>query len=660
MRLYKNIRYLFYTIVFVFCSSSHLKAQYDTKKLISSGVQLIQTKNYNKAILKFNKAIYVKPYLFEPYFYRGYTKYILGDYQGADNDFTQALKINPYYSEAYRFRGVTRGLLKDYNSAFKDFSSGIKLDTFNVYLYLNRAALNIEIGNNKEALKDCNISVKIKPTLVDSYISRGTAYSLLENYKKALADFNKAIELKPNNDLAYLKRGLVYFQEKKYKKAIADYDIAAKINPNLSLIYFYRALAKSESLDYTGALNDYNKVLEIDPENALTYFNLAILKTHIGAIEDAIKDYNKILQLKPNHILSLYNRAGLYLDQKKYKFAINDYTNAINLFPEFPGAYMNRSAAKRIIGDIDGAIEDYNTGVGILQKYQNNQGQNLFNEYTDTSKYFKKMIELDTQFEYYNKNNPQIQDKFTDIDLLPIFKLSTKTDSINLKTLKYNYLISNMAELENYNSLFTFNNTFSLNHFSYTTNKNNKHIITNKAVSYLYKATINQDNQNYNTAKQYYDKAISEDTSLVAAWFNRATLEMEIDEFLASFNPVEEMLNLNTTNTNNLQKPDTENGPDLNLAEHDLNMVIKINPDFFIAYYNLANLNCLNGDFISAIEHYNQAIEQANDFAEAYFNRGLVKIYQQDIKEGCSDLSKAGELGIPDAYSVIKKFCKKK
>ena len=45
------------------------------------------------------------------------------------------------------------------------------------------------------------------------------------------------------------------------------------------------------------------------------------------------------------------------------------------------------------------------------------------------------------------------------------------------------------------------------------------------------------------------------------------------------------------------------------------------------------------------------------DFAEAYFNRGLTKIYLDDIDGGAMDLSKAGELGIQDAYNIIKRYC---
>ena len=43
---------------------------------------------------------------------------------------------------------------------------------------------------------------------------------------------------------------------------------------------------------------------------------------------------------------------------------------------------------------------------------------------------------------------------------------------------------------------------------------------------------------------------------------------------------------------------------------------------------------------------------------EAYFNRALVLILVKDTEKGCIDFSKAGELGVGDAYGMIAKYCK--
>ena len=79
--------------------------------------------------------------------------------------------------------------------------------------------------------------------------------------------------------------------------------------------------------------------------------------------------------------------------------------------------------------------------------------------------------------------------------------------------------------------------------------------------------------------------------------------------------------------------------------------------DIPYVYYNLGNLYCLSSELVNSIENYTKAIELYSYMGDAFFNRGLVLIYLKDKEKGCIDLSRAGELGIQDAYGVIKKYC---
>ena len=63
---------------------------------------------------------------------------------------------------------------------------------------------------------------------------------------------------------------------------------------------------------------------------------------------------------------------------------------------------------------------------------------------------------------------------------------------------------------------------------------------------------------------------------------------------------------------------------------------------------------CLSGRMPEAIEDYTRAIELNPSFGEAYYNRGLIQIYLKDTRKGCLDMSKAGELGVADAYKVLR------
>ena len=88
----------------------------------------------------------------------------------------------------------------------------------------------------------------------------------------------------------------------------------------------------------------------------------------------------------------------------------------------------------------------------------------------------------------------------------------------------------------------------------------------------------------------------------------------------------------------------------------DYDMAIKLHPDFVYAYFNRGNLRCALRDYRAAIEDYSEAIRRDPEFAEAYFNRGLARLSQGNTSQGIADLSKAGELGIINAYSIIKRM----
>ncbi len=84
--------------------------------------------------------------------------------------------------------------------------------------------------------------------------------------------------------------------------------------------------------------------------------------------------------------------------------------------------------------------------------------------------------------------------------------------------------------------------------------------------------------------------------------------------------------------------------------------IIRLNPKFIYAYYNRAEIFTLEKDYRAAIADYTKAIEIEPQFAEAYFNRGISRLSIGETQEGLNDLRKAGELGVVESYSIIKRM----
>jgi tetratricopeptide (TPR) repeat protein len=73
----------------------------------------------------------------------------------------------------------------------------------------------------------------------------------------------------------------------------------------------------------------------------------------------------------------------------------------------------------------------------------------------------------------------------------------------------------------------------------------------------------------------------------------------------------------------------------------------------------MANVKLSLKKYQRAIDDYSMAIKLQPNLAEAYYNRALTLLYVNEPKLACKDLSKAGELGLSEAYNVIKRYCNK-
>ena len=139
---------------------------------------------------------------------------------------------------------------------------------------------------------------------------------------------------------------------------------------------------------------------------------------------------------------------------------------------------------------------------------------------------------------------------------------------------------------------------------------------------------------------------------------NRGVLRAEMIEFISSIESNVQVLSMDDTgNTRARVKDQVTRHYDYTDAIDDMKAAAELVPDLPYVYFNLGNLHCLSSEHINSIENYTKAIELYPYMGDAYFNRGLVLIYLKDREKGCIDLSRAGELGVQDAYGVIKKYC---
>jgi tetratricopeptide (TPR) repeat protein len=164
--------------------------------------------------------------------------------------------------------------------------------------------------------------------------------------------------------------------------------------------------------------------------------------------------------------------------------------------------------------------------------------------------------------------------------------------------------------------------------------------------------------QNYNTALFDYEKTLQLDPDQPLVYLNRGYILFEMAEREYVDNKFSGPVTISWEGAEKEVQKDIPLSPDYQLALADYDKVIELQPDNAFGYFNRANTKVRLKDYSGAILDFSKAIEKEPGLAEAYFNRALTLIYLKDNQSACRDLSQAGELGLEQAYRVIKQYCK--
>ncbi len=642
-------------LFFLLLSSWGGYAQWNINNMLRVGKNAIYFDDYVSAIDNFNNIIRVKPYLSEPYFFRGLAKLNLDDYEGAIQDFSQAIELNPNYFHAYVYRGIAYQNLKRLEEALKDFEEAIAIDPGNAYVYANRGIARAELGDLEEAEKDYSKALRIDDKLLPAYLNRAVIREKLDNSEGAMADCNAAIKLNMFSDVAYGLRGYLWYKQKNYHNAIEDFNRALKVNPENKRILMNRAMVWYDMKKYPETMADYSKIIELDSNYIYAYYNRAMLRAEVGETNAAIADLDRVVEMNPDNILIYFNRGLLKMQINDLYGAYDDFSESLRLYPDFVKAYLARAAVSAELKDYDAADKDRYYASEVMERYRKMKAGDR-NALVDTTANFQKLIDINAKNdEVRDVINGRVQDKNVIVELQDVFWVQyLSLDSLRSgKVQYYNKHIMSYNQAHNYDPAITLANKEVLYPEDFVApymEKLSQKIAENGDIdSYLLRGSFYLQQGEYPKAIADFSAILEKDPQNLLALFNRAAAQMHMYDYIESIDD-------KTTRVVGEIKQESRK-IDYSQVLKDYQQCLAIDPDFVFARYNMANVYAKSEEIDKAIAAYTEVIRQDKDIAEAYYNRGILYIYIGKKALANADLSKAGELGIADAYNIIKRYC---
>lgn len=654
-----------------------IRAQVNTDRLLRVGSNALYFSDYVLAIQYFNQIIKAKPYLEEPYLYRAFAKIMLEDYYGALSDINTVISKNEFIPRAYYARGYIYNRLKQYTDAEKDFARALEFSPDNVpyligklesYDYLKRYSDELEIinlligktGDPQITLEKGRVQLLLGDTLaafgtMDSLVGshshlaeawggRAMINMIMNRNDSALADYNKAISLKSDNFTHYVNRGNLLHEKNDYSGAIADYNKAVSLAPNDEKALFNRSLIMIEIGDYNQALKDLDRILKNNPNMYEAIYMRATVSQKLGNHTAAINDLSRVIGRYPKFAPAYEARAGSYNALQKKKAAFGDMQAIIRI---------NAENAKRHSSTKNEETDSINTDIKIADEESKISDWAKLFDVSDSEEHGNKFKDNDIRGAIQNRN----------VEARPKgdFVLSLYRRQKDIETDSYFSSLLNEAnrKLEGSYKLYLVSEEVSptdaiINHLFKNIDMLSGRISKEPHDFYLYLVrgihyAIVQD---LDSAVDDFSRAIDIKNDALA-YFCRAVVRRKQFEVMSANMQPDDDKNRATA------KPDNKKIlHDVELILRDYDRAIELSADFSFAYYNRANMLTRAKDYNAAIQQYTEAIKSNPNFAEAYFNRGLTYIYSGERSKGIADLSKAGELGIYDAYNLLKKITK--
>ncbi|UTW61567.1 tetratricopeptide repeat protein [bacterium SCSIO 12741] len=639
--------------------SVNAKAQLSAEKYVSLARSDLQNQNYTSAIQRLNFALRARPYLTEAYFLRGMAKYQLEDFLGAREDYTQCIRLNPLVPAPFQNRGLARAQLNDHYGAIEDFNRAIKLDPGDYFTYINKAFSQLQINELEAVIVTCDRAASLNPYLESAFMLRGVAYAQSQKYNKAIEDFTQTLKINPKNDEAYLRRAMVYNEKLEYTLALTDCDSAISIDSSSSLGYFVRGNIFADRLMYEEALAEYDQVIRLNPNNALAYYNRGNIRGNLGNVKGAAYDYKRVTEINPENILGHFNLALSYHKLEKYEKAEAEYSKVIALFPDMEDAWFNRAFVRKELGDEKGAQADYMKGNSL-------RGKNREREYNlEDEEMLKRFTEMDADF--YNPDFNEEENQFI-VYAVPFFRIEeTDYSQVTRSQLEYNIEVLNQFNEATHNLPY-FYVTHHMQDVPEGQPELRKEALENltqpetdelKAQrTLLWKAIWYHSTFDFNQSLASYDSLIAAHPDFYLAYFNRGNTMLDLLELLLKLDAGEGAFIDVGDEITPVQLKDVQTVK-LQLAqiEEMYQKTLELQPDFYYAWFNIGIVRAEQGNFNGAVEAYSKAIKVNPEFKEAYYNRALTYLYLKSNKKACNDLSRAGELGMHDAYSILKKYC---
>ncbi|KAJ5819998.1 mitochondrial outer membrane translocase receptor [Penicillium riverlandense] len=371
-------------------------------KLKAAGNKAFGSKDYNKAIELYGKAIICKP---DPVFYsnRAACYNVLSEWDKVIEDTSAALVMDSEYVKALNRRANAYEQLERYSEALLDFTASCIIDGFsNDVSRLALERLLQKVAKQKcKAIMDSRSKKLPSATFVSNYLQSFRPKPLPEG-------LDESVDLSEDSGKGLLRKGLIAMRQKTadgYEEAAAAFEKALEVGD----LGDFESLALNMRATFTylggnanGALEDLNKSVEMQPSLVQSYIKRASLHLELGNREAAADDFEVAITHDKDDPDIYYHRAQLHFILGEFAEAAKDYQKSIDLDRAFIYSHIQLGVTQYKMGSVASAMATFRRSVKNFEDVPdvyNYYGELLLDQqnFSEAIEKFDKAVEMEKQ-----------------------------------------------------------------------------------------------------------------------------------------------------------------------------------------------------------------------------------------------------------------------
>ena len=301
-------------------------AQFD--KLVADATEARKAEQWDQAIALYAKAVKLKPSFVEGYWYQGTAYYTLEKFSECRDKFRDVLRLAPKNGAAYAFLGLCEYGLKDYDKSLQ-------------HLLQSRIYGVGDTGDLGSV----------------SRFHAGLLMTRLEQYEQALETLGEFANEGNDNPRIIEAMGLATLRMPLLPEELPP-------DQREMVLMAGRASFQMATRNTAAAGKTFEALVLRYPETPNVHYANGVFLL-LEQPDKAIEEFKKELELQPGHPASLMQIAFEYLKRGDAKTALPWAKQAVAAAPRDFAAHKALGQALLDTGDVDGAIAELQTGLGL-------------------------------------------------------------------------------------------------------------------------------------------------------------------------------------------------------------------------------------------------------------------------------------------------------